>query len=151
MRLALVTAGSRGDIQPILALALGLKRAGHDARVVSHENFAPLAEEYGIEFHPAPGDARAVVESEEGKAILRQRNPLRVWSAMMELATPYARAFAEVSLRACEGVDAVGFSGMSVFLGLMAAEKLELPCFATPPTRVRLKLPGREDTSTEMP
>jgi UDP:flavonoid glycosyltransferase YjiC (YdhE family) len=133
MRLALVTAGSRGDVQPILALALGLKRAGHDVRVVSHGNFAPLAAEYGVEFHATRGDARAIVESEEGKALLRQKNPIRVWNAMMELATPYAREFAEVSLRACDGVDAVGFSGVSMFFGLSASEKLGLPCFGALP------------------
>lgn len=136
MRLALLTAGSRGDVQPILALALGLTRAGHHVRVVSHANFASLATEYGVDFHPTRGDARAIVESEEGKAILRQKNPIRVWNQMTELATPFAREYAEVSLRACEGVDAVGFSGIAMFFGLSAAEKLGLPVFGAVPVPI---------------
>lgn len=136
MRLALLTAGSRGDVQPILALALGLTRAGHDVRVVSHANFASLAVEYGVDFHATHGDAQALVESEEGKAILRNRNPIRAWNAMMELARPFARDYAEVSLRACERVDAVGFSGLGMFFGLSASEKLELPVFGAVPVRV---------------
>ena len=129
MRLALLTAGSRGDLQPILALALGLTRAGHRVRVVGHENFASLADEYGIDFCAAPGDARAIVESEQGKETLRQKNPIRVWNQLTELALPIARAYAEASLRACDGVDAVGFSGLSTFFGLSVSERLGLPCF----------------------
>jgi UDP:flavonoid glycosyltransferase YjiC (YdhE family) len=136
VRLALLTAGSRGDVQPILALSLGLRRAGHDVRVVSHANFASLAAEYGVDFHATRGDAQALVESEEGKAILRNRNPIRAWNAMMELAAPFARDFAEVSLRACERVDAVGFSGLGMFFGLSAAEKLGLPVFGAVPVPV---------------
>ena len=35
MRIAIVACGSRGDVQPMLALALGIKAAGHDAFVCS--------------------------------------------------------------------------------------------------------------------
>jgi UDP:flavonoid glycosyltransferase YjiC (YdhE family) len=31
MKIALVVFGTRGDVQPTLALALGLRKAGHDA------------------------------------------------------------------------------------------------------------------------
>lgn len=50
MNIALTTIGSTGDLQPFLALALGLQRAGHRVRVCSHDLFAERFTEAGIEY-----------------------------------------------------------------------------------------------------
>lgn len=50
MNIALTTIGSTGDLQPFLALALGLKQAGHRVRVCSHDLFAERFREAGIEY-----------------------------------------------------------------------------------------------------
>lgn len=52
MRVFLTTAGSRGDVQPYLALALGLQTAGHDVTLSSARRFAPLAEAHGVPYAP---------------------------------------------------------------------------------------------------
>jgi hypothetical protein len=39
MRITILTIGSRGDIQPFIALALGLQKAGHDVKIATHEAF----------------------------------------------------------------------------------------------------------------
>lgn len=41
-RLVLVAPGSRGDVQPFVALAGGLRRAGYLVRVATHEAFRGL-------------------------------------------------------------------------------------------------------------
>ena len=38
MKIAITTIGTRGDIQPYIALALGLKEAGYDVLLVSAKN-----------------------------------------------------------------------------------------------------------------
>ncbi len=50
MRCVLIAVGSRGDIQPLIALALGLKRAGWAVRFASHADFAATALMHGLEF-----------------------------------------------------------------------------------------------------
>ncbi|MCP3800680.1 glycosyltransferase [Allokutzneria sp. A3M-2-11 16] len=50
MKALLVTHGTRGDVQPFLALALALRAAGHDARLAAPESFAAQAHEHGVEF-----------------------------------------------------------------------------------------------------
>lgn len=50
MNIALTTIGSTGDLQPFLALALGLQRAGHHVRVCSHDLFAERFHQAGIEY-----------------------------------------------------------------------------------------------------
>ena len=51
MHIAIIALGSRGDVQPYVALGVGLKAAGHSVRLVTHENFAPLAAAHGLEAH----------------------------------------------------------------------------------------------------
>ncbi|WP_440899199.1 glycosyltransferase, partial [Actinosynnema sp.] len=52
MRTLIYAWGSRGDVQPYLALARALNRAGHDAVLAGPERFAGVAQEHGVEFHP---------------------------------------------------------------------------------------------------
>ncbi|MBD2533768.1 glycosyltransferase [Nostoc flagelliforme FACHB-838] len=42
MKITILTVGSRGDLQPYCALAIGLKRAGHEVTFATHENFEPF-------------------------------------------------------------------------------------------------------------
>ncbi|PWV75561.1 Glycosyltransferase family 28 N-terminal domain-containing protein [Prauserella marina] len=50
MKALLVTHGTRGDVQPFLALALALRAAGHHARLAAPVSFAAQAQEHGVEF-----------------------------------------------------------------------------------------------------
>lgn len=49
MRALLVTTGSRGDVEPFVALARGLADAGHTATLAAPARFAPLASTHGVE------------------------------------------------------------------------------------------------------
>lgn len=50
MRVAVVVCGSRGDVQPMLALAVGLGDAGHDALVCSSPDNGAWARSHGCAF-----------------------------------------------------------------------------------------------------
>ena len=50
MRALLSTIGSRGDVQPLLALALELRAQGHQSRLCAPPDFRDLAEGYGVDF-----------------------------------------------------------------------------------------------------
>ncbi|GGP07412.1 glycosyltransferase [Nonomuraea glycinis] len=49
MRPLLITVGSRGDVQPYLALAAGLRAAGHRPLVAAPRRLRSLAARHGIE------------------------------------------------------------------------------------------------------
>lgn len=51
-----LTIGSRGDVQPFLALARGLKSEGHDVRIATHGEFKTWIEGHGVEFREVGGD-----------------------------------------------------------------------------------------------
>jgi sterol 3beta-glucosyltransferase len=51
-----LTVGSRGDVQPYIALCIGLKKDGHRCRIASHPEYREWIEAYGIEFSAVGGD-----------------------------------------------------------------------------------------------
>ena len=55
-RVALLTYGTRGDVEPFIALAEGLQRAGFAPRLAAPAVFEPLAQDHRVEFHPLPGN-----------------------------------------------------------------------------------------------
>ena len=61
MRITILTIGSRGDVQPYLALAVGLTRSGHTVRLASHAIFESWIRDYGIDFTLVRFNPRDVV------------------------------------------------------------------------------------------
>ncbi|MHB1317533.1 MAG: glycosyltransferase [Anaerolineae bacterium] len=43
MRIVMIATGSRGDVEPYIALGVGLRGARYEVRVLTHEDLAPLA------------------------------------------------------------------------------------------------------------
>lgn len=56
MKIAIPTIGSRGDVQPFIALAQGLVQAGHMVTLASHPVMKPLVESHGVTFAPIGPD-----------------------------------------------------------------------------------------------
>ena len=79
MHITILTIGSRGDVQPYIALGIGLRQAGYDVRLVTHAPFEPMIRRYGLDFAPMAGDMQAHHQSKEGKAFLASgSNPWRL-------------------------------------------------------------------------
>lgn len=51
-----LTIGSRGDVQPYIALALGLKKEGHQVTIVTHEEYKDWVQGFEINHRTAGGD-----------------------------------------------------------------------------------------------
>lgn len=63
MRILLAPMGSRGDVQPMLALALGLRTRGHQVEFLTASTFEPLlAQDHGFKCHPGLDDILAKLE-----------------------------------------------------------------------------------------
>jgi UDP:flavonoid glycosyltransferase YjiC (YdhE family) len=61
MRALLIGAGSRGDFQPMLALAVAMQRAGHTVTLLGSPVFQGEAEAFGIPFGPCGRDVQALL------------------------------------------------------------------------------------------
>jgi hypothetical protein len=56
LNIVIMIVGSRGDVQPFIALAKGLIQYGHRIRVATHETFREFVTQNGLEFYPLAGD-----------------------------------------------------------------------------------------------
>ncbi|GAB4512681.1 MAG: glycosyltransferase [Anaerolineae bacterium] len=70
MRILLVGVGSRGDVQPYIALAKGLQQAGHDVVLAAAMNFQTWIESEGLAFAPIHVDMEAYMQTDIGKTWL---------------------------------------------------------------------------------
>ncbi len=106
--LSILALGSRGDVQPYVALGKGLLDAGYRVRVVTFESFAPLVRGQGLEFHAVPGDAEALVRLAAGAGLTGTRNPLRMLNAVRQtyaqLIEDYIAAFSADALRDSDAI-----------------------------------------------
>ncbi|XP_043809311.1 sterol 3-beta-glucosyltransferase UGT80B1 isoform X2 [Manihot esculenta] len=58
LKIAILVAGTRGDVQPFLAIAKRLQEFGHHVRLATHANFKSFVRSAGVEFYPLGGDPR---------------------------------------------------------------------------------------------
>lgn len=70
MRFSMHTLGTRGDMQPYLALAREMRRQGHEVMVVAPAQFAEMARAEGVGFAALPGEFLDLLESREVKDVL---------------------------------------------------------------------------------
>ncbi len=127
MRIVLIAPGSRGDVQPYIALGKGLQNAGHTVRLVSHSNFESLVTSYGLEFWSFGNDVKDAVETSEMRELTEKGNFLLLIAKMAKEAQREALRFAEGGLRAAQGMDLVlaGIGGL--YIGTAIAEKADIP------------------------
>ena len=90
MRLAILTLGSRGDVQPYVALARGLADAGYEPVVLAAPSFRGFVESHGVEWRSFDcGDPRAMLHSPEGRAVVGSLgNPFKLLAKLAQLLEP---------------------------------------------------------------
>jgi sterol 3beta-glucosyltransferase len=78
MNFGIFTYGTRGDVQPYIALASGLIEKGHQVTIAAPENFKDLVEGFGIPFHPLYGNAEDGMNSPAGQKVLQTGNTIKL-------------------------------------------------------------------------
>jgi sterol 3beta-glucosyltransferase len=127
MRVTINSFGSRGDVQPYIALGKGLKAAGHDVRITTHRIFADLVCQHGLDFSPMEGDPKEVLL--EQAIVNLGNNPFRINRWIVENFRPVMDRVFHATLEGAQGADVLLNSALS-FAGWHVAEKLNLPAIA---------------------
>ncbi|KAL1640092.1 Sterol 3-beta-glucosyltransferase [Diplodia intermedia] len=135
MRITCLTIGSRGDVQPYIALCKRLMKEGHKTKIASHEEFGDWVRGHGIEFEPVAGNPAELmqlcVESGMFTAtfLAKAHFTFRGWLS----------ALLETAWKACQDSDLL-IESPSTMAGIHIAEALEIPyfrAFTMPWTRTR--------------
>jgi sterol 3beta-glucosyltransferase len=72
MRILIVTFGSRGDVQPYVALGKGLQRAGHEVTLCTAEQFESFISENGLNYGYMTGELLKLVDTDAGREALEE-------------------------------------------------------------------------------
>jgi len=78
MKIAITTIGSRGDLQPFLALGIRLKNCGYDVLIVSSKNEELYVKNYGLDFYAIDVDIQELMETNENvQELTKGNNPIK--------------------------------------------------------------------------
>ncbi|WP_437783322.1 glycosyltransferase [Sorangium sp. So ce1097] len=108
MKTTILALGSRGDVQPAVALGKGLAARGHAVRVLAGKSFQRWIEEHGLTAIPASADSVDIMESDLGKAwVSRGTNPLAQSRILQRIIDRFGEAMVADAVRACEGAELI--------------------------------------------
>lgn len=124
MRILAAAAGSRGDIQPLIALSVALKRSGHDVILAAGASFESEAAEFGLQFGAVGMDLSK--EIREAPEQYGRFGPARAFRAFNEMIRGEMQRQFEALPRLARGADLVVAAGAQ-FAARSVAEALGVP------------------------
>ncbi len=127
----LLTTGTRGDVQPYVALALALQERGIPVRLASDPAFHSWVSQYDLPFIPLDGNPSALMTHPGGQSALSyDGNILRSLDATfryLRAARPVFRQMLRSAWTVCQGAGSVVI-GLPTLWGAYIAEALDIPC-----------------------
>ncbi|KAL8856931.1 MAG: hypothetical protein Q9178_006520 [Gyalolechia marmorata] len=135
LRVTCLTIGSRGDVQPYIALCKGLLDEGHKPRIATHREFEPWVRKHGIDFAPVEGDPAELMR-------ICVENGMFTYSFLREASVKFRGWIDELlssAWTACQDSDIL-IESPSAMAGIHIAEALGIPyfrAFTMPWTRTR--------------
>jgi sterol 3beta-glucosyltransferase len=133
MRVLVYCYGSRGDVEPFVALSHGLRRAGHDVVLAGPRRFAEMAEARDVMFRPLNDDSLALMERPDVQRMFLNddaRDPAARQLAreiMADNLRSYPRVLADMAAAADDGADVVLHTQASGEASHQIAEMLGVP------------------------
>lgn len=133
MKITIVASGTRGDVQPMLALGKALQARGHVVCVLASSHFAAWIAQHGLRPATATVDIQAVMQSAGGTAWAEQGNdPMRQMRIMQTLVNQHGLALMDDAWQACQGAEVIFSSFTSDLYVASIAEKLGALHISTP-------------------
>ncbi|KAI4260866.1 MAG: hypothetical protein LQ352_000021 [Teloschistes flavicans] len=135
LRVTCLTIGSRGDVQPYIALCKGLLEEGHRPRIATHREFESWVRRHGIDFKPVEGDPAELMR-------ICVENGMFTYSFLKEASLKFRGWIDELlssAWSACQDSDIL-IESPSAMAGIHIAEALGIPyfrAFTMPWTRTR--------------
>ena len=136
MKITIFAAGSRGDIQPCVALGRGLKKAGYRVHLAAPADFADFVRKHGMGFYPLRGDVQKIMASDTGRQFMETGggNPLKSIRTIRTMIAPVVMEMFSDAYAACLETDVLICLGVFSAFGQAIAEKLRIPIIHVEPT-----------------
>lgn len=130
MNITIPVMGTRGDVQPLVALGKGLKAAGHTITIATHQEFEPLVSQTGLRFYLLRGiDPKQAVQQVTGEApqYSIHQNPILQIGKLAKLVLKDIPVIGESCWEACQEADLCLATLVSPGIHSSVSEKLGIP------------------------
>ena len=127
MHICILSVGTRGDVQPYIALGKGLQAAGHQVQLATLGMFEPMVRSYGLGFALIEESPLSFIErviASGSNFVQRMLETRRIITSMME-------RLLEDAWRAVQDADMIMTSNLLTYPGYSLAEKLGVPSIGT--------------------
>lgn len=131
--IAMTAFGTRGDVQPAIALGKALHAQGYRVRLIASANFGAWIKSHGLEVAPSQIDIQALMLSEGGHDwVEKGNNPIAQIRLMRRLLDQSGDQMTWDTWLGCQGADVVISSFTSDAYVATIAEKLRIPHISMP-------------------
>jgi UDP:flavonoid glycosyltransferase YjiC (YdhE family) len=121
----MIAFGTRGDVQPAVALGKALKAEGHSVRILAGANFKDWIMQHGLEAVASKTDIQSVMESDLGRDwIEKGDNPITQMRVLKKLTDQTGWQSMTEAWTACRDAEVIFSSFTSDIFALSIAEKL---------------------------
>lgn len=103
MKITILTYGSRGDVQPFIALARRLQKNGHEVKIAAPHRFADFVGAHGVPFIPLAGDPEEISKRINDAGT----NMVRIISSIRDYIFAIAPQVSRSAFAACEGAELI--------------------------------------------
>ncbi len=126
-RILLLAVGSRGDVQPYLALARHLDGLGYQTTLATHRPFQDLVQSNEVSFSALPGDPREEMLSDAGQELLATgMGQAKLARRFARVLTPWFERLVEVATPLSGEADLIVYSPLA-FVGWHLGQWRRIP------------------------
>lgn len=127
MQITILAPGSRGDVQPSIALGQGLRSLGHQASLVTTLDHEALVRSYGLSVATIPVNVAEELQRVETTRAVEGGGVIASFRQFTAIAKRSSRALAEVGLEACRGADVLVTNFTTALLADALSKKTGVP------------------------
>jgi sterol 3beta-glucosyltransferase len=130
MKICILTMGTRGDVQPYVALGKGLKAAGHDVTLSTAHTFETFVTENGLRYAYMTDELIRLMDTAEGKGAMEGKRGKGF--GLIKKSKLVLRQMLDEAWEAAQGADVIVYHPKTL-AGYHIAEKLRIPVFLSLP------------------
>jgi UDP:flavonoid glycosyltransferase YjiC (YdhE family) len=127
MRIAVLTNGTRGDIQPYLSLGEELASRGHSVVLTVNKNLAAWAARSGLEIVSTEPDIEALFRPEDTRRAVARGDTLSVIKILVASIRASRRELIRACIHATQGADLIISTVLTAYLATAIAESSGIP------------------------
>ncbi|MCP2278552.1 glycosyltransferase [Nocardia amikacinitolerans] len=127
MRVAIPLTGTRGDVQPAVALGLELRRRGHEVTVGAPPNLVDFTARAGLAATPCGPDVQQLYASDEGQRALAAGSSFRLMQLVGKQMADYAERMNREVIEVCRDADVIVSTLLTEDRAASVAEAMGVP------------------------